>query len=152
MVYIIGSGPIEMIGNIIDSIEKDKEIFRNNRDQMALDSCRLILGEIQRDPNKDISDENVTKILISLRKMTLKNPKPDVLLLQMIDTYIPPPLSDQEVAEWFTSAYTAEFIKSQGKAAYRLIGEAKKYYGDKEFNSDIIKTIIDGILNEESDS
>lgn len=148
MVYIIGSNPIDLVGSIIDNIEKDKNVFRINRDNLALDSCRLILGEIQRDPNKDTSDENVTKILRNLRKQTLKHPTPDMLLIQMIDTYISPPVADEEVIDWIIMYVSNDEIREMGKRAYSIIGKAKAHFDGREINTDIIKEYIDGVLNE----
>lgn len=157
MVYIIGSGPSEDSGDIIDTLEKDRDLFRKNGDQNGLYVTGLILGEIQRDPNKNTSNENVTKILSQLRKWTMKaiestdddweNPSKDYLIIQMIDTYIPPPVSDIEVESWLTSSYSDDMILQMGKGAYRIIGEAKKHFGGREINSNVIKSIIDGVLN-----
>lgn len=158
MVYIIGSGPIEDKGNIKDTLDKDRDLFRLNGDQNGLYVTGIIIGEIQRDPKKDYSDENITKILKVLRKMTMKaiastpddpdNPNKDHLIVQMIDTYIPPPVSDVEVEAWLTSSYSDDMLRQMGKGAYRVIGEAKKYFDGREINSDVIKNIIDGVLNE----
>jgi uncharacterized protein YqeY len=149
MVYIIGSGPVEVIGDIIQTIQNDKNVFRKNRDNNALDRCRLILGEIQRDPNKDTSDENIIKILRQLRKQTLKHPEPDILLVQMIDTYIPPPVSDDEVKSWLYSAgYTQDVIRGMGKKAYSIIGEAKRHFNGRDFNVNVIKFIIDDVIDD----
>jgi len=152
MAYIIGSGPIEIIGDIIQSIQKDKDVFRKNRDTNALNRCRVILGEIQRDPNKDTSDENIIKILRRLRKQTMKHPKPDILLIELIDTYIPPPVSDDEIKGWLYSAgYSQDIIKEMGKKAYSIISEAKNHFDGRYFNVTIIKNMIDEVLNDSSD-
>lgn len=158
MVYIIGSGPIENKGNIKETLDLDRELFRKNGDTNGLYVTGIILGEIQRDPKKNYSDENITKILTSLRKSTMKsisvtpddpdNPNKDHLIIQMIDTYIPPPVSDVEVESWLTSSYSDDIIRGMGKGAYRIIGEAKKFFDGREINSDVIKNIIDGVLNE----
>lgn len=148
MVYIIGeSCPNIGDGDIMSRIEFDKKNFLLNGDKAGLSSCRLILGEIQRDPNKNYSDENVTKILRSLRKMTLKNPVPDTLLISLIDTYVPGPVSDAELFAWMSSSGFADHsVKEMGKKAYSIIGLAKKFFGDREINSDGLKKHIDGIL------
>ncbi len=148
MVYIIGeSCPVEVGGDIIGRINVDKKNFIMNGDKMGLSACRIILGEIQRDPNKNYTDENVTKILRGLRKMTLKNPVPDTLLIALIDTYIPGPVSDVELYAWMSSSGFADHkIKEMGKKAYSIIGMAKKFFGDREINSDGLKGHIDGVL------
>ena len=132
----------------------------------------MILGEVQRDPNKDTSDENVTQILRKLRKVTVKlqdTVKPqepnylagvsadelfadedinlDFLIIQLIDTYIPPPVSDVEVLSWLGSSYSTDMIREMGKGAFRIIGEAKKYFGDRDFDTDCLKTAIEEALN-----
>lgn len=151
MVYIIGeSCPAEIGGDIMNRINYDKKNFLLNGDKMGLSSCRIIIGEIQRDPNKDYSNENVTKILRGLRKMTLKNPVPDNLLISLIDTYIPGPVADVELYAWVgSSGYSVDRIREMGKKAYSIIGMAKKFFGDREINSDGLKDYIDTSLNQE---
>ena len=148
MVYIIGEKPELMGMTIIDKLDEDKHLFLKNGDKNGISVCRVLIGEIQRDPDKDYSDDNVTKILRMVRKQTMKNPKIDYLMLQLIDTYIEPMVSDVEIEAWMTSCgYDEEFIHYLGKKAYRLIGEAKKHFKDKDFNSDHIKNIIDEAID-----
>lgn len=160
MVYIIGSGPIDKKEGIKEILDNDRDLFRKNGDQNGLYVTGLLIGEIQRDPKKDYSDENITKILIGLRKTTMKlieitpddpdNPNRDHLIIQMIDTYIPPPVSDIDVYAWLTSNYSTDQIRSMGRGAFRIIGQAKKEFAGREFNSTVISDKINEILNEES--
>ena len=150
MVYIIGQG--NDIGhdgvNIMLKIQEDKKNFIMNGDKPGTSAIRVVLGEIQRDPDKDYSDENITKILRILRRQTLKNPEVDHLMLSLIDTYIEPMVSDVEVDAWMqTAGYTYSSIIKMGKSAFRIIGEAKKHFTGRDFNSDHIKNIIEEVLS-----
>lgn len=149
MAYIIGQSlPDTSSGLITDKIESDKINFLRNGDKVGLGSCKLILGEIQRDPNKNYSNENVTKILQILRKTTLKNPVIDGVLVNLIDTYIPSPVSDTEVKQWLNAmGFTTEKIKEMGKKAFSIIGMCKKHFNNREINTEMIKNIIDGSDN-----
>jgi uncharacterized protein YqeY len=146
MVYIIDVGPVEKKEGIIHIIEEDRNNFMRSGDKLGLDKSRLILGEIQRDPNKDTSDKNVSKILKQIRKQSLKHPEPDMLLISLIDTYIDPPVSDDELLEWVDATIGKENIKKLGKKAFKIIGNAKKHFGEREINSNALKDYIDSIL------
>lgn len=147
MVYIIGSLPIEKKEGIINQIREDCKIFLKNGDSLGANKCRLLLGEIQRDPNKDDSDQNVTKILKKIRKQTLKNKyENDSILVELIDTYIPTPISDKEVVEWVEMRFPDDVIKEMGKKrAFNIIGEAKRHF-DGDINVDCIKSKIMSVL------
>lgn len=152
MVYIIGQSDVDFsknLGNIMATITTDKENFMLNGDKNGLSVLRVILGEIQRDPNKDYSNENVTKILRVLRKQTMKCPIVDHLMLNLIDTYVGNMVSNEEVEAWLDKCgYDEEFVHNLGKKAYRLIGEAKKHFDGQDFSSDHLKNLIDEVLND----
>ena len=150
MVYIIGETvDLGRDGkSIIDNLKDDRRNFQLNGDKLGISACQVILGEIQRDPNKDYSDKNATAILRKLRTMTMKNPEPDFFIIELINTYIPPPVSDVEVKKWMeSSGYTSDAIASMGRGAYRIIGEAKNHFEGRDINADVVKNIIDTVLN-----
>lgn len=128
--------------DIFDTLNNDKKNFIANGDKNGLSACRVILGEIQRDPSKDYSNKNITKILRTLRSVTMKNPEVDFLLVELINTYIPAPISDADVELWLWDHYNIEEIQAMGKNAFKIIGETKRHFKDKDFNATIIKDII----------
>jgi hypothetical protein len=135
-----------MMGKLFERIEADRNVFLKNRDGIALATCKVIIGEIHRDPNKDRSDKNVLKILKSLRKMTLKSPIDDPLLVNMIDNYLPDFISDIDVVQWVKDNNTYDDIVEMDKRAYSIIGKAKQHYKDNEINSGCVKNFIDDVL------
>ncbi len=136
MVYIIGTETTP-IDNILNAIKEDMHTFRGNGDFLGLNKCQLILGEIQRDPNKDYSNENVTEILKRLRKITLNSPEKDTLLVELIDTYIPPPVSDIEALAWLKDNYSTDEMN------LALIGECKKFFGNRDVNAQPLREYIE---------
>jgi len=137
-----------MSNEIFKRIEVDRLSFQKNKDILALGTCKVILGEIHRDPDKDRSDTNVILILKSLRKMTLKSPISDPLLIDMVDSYIPAPVSDMTVIKWVKSMYSYQDIVSMGSKAYSIIGQTKRHYGDIDINSSCVKKLIDDTLKD----
>ena len=134
---------------IMDKLNEDKRNFILNGDKLGTSSCRLLIGEIQRDPKKDDSDDNIEKILRNVRSMTMKNPIVDHFLIELINTYIPPHISDNEIKLWMENQnYNDETIAVMGKSAYRIIGEAQRHFIDRDINSDYIKNIIEGVIND----
>lgn len=150
MVYIISQNDAALRNiDIMDTITTDKENFMLNGDKNGLSVLRVVLGEIQRDPDKDYSNENVVKILRALRKQTMKNPIADYLMIDLIDTYIGSMISNEEVEAWLDRCgYDNIFILNLGKKAYRIIGEAKKHFDGQDFSSDHLKNLIDEVLND----
>ncbi len=149
MVYIIGEA-VHDLDDIIGRIREDKTNFLKNGDKAGSSVASVILGEVQRDPKKDYSDENITKILRGLRKMTLKSPEVDHLLIALVDTYIPPPVSDGDAMNWlFLNGYDKDTIKAMGKRAYSIMGMMKKAFDGREFNTSAIKDLIDEAIGED---
>jgi len=142
MVYIVGEDNFTPKENIYQCIIHDKNVFLRNHDVNALECIRVILGEIQRTPDKDYSDENVTKILKSLRKMCLKSPIKDELLVHIIDTYLPSLVDDKTMLKYVYDNYTVDEIKAMGNSAFRIIGETKKHFAPREINVDLLKEEI----------
>jgi uncharacterized protein YqeY len=122
-------------------------------DKLGLEKARLLLGEIQRDPNKDVSDANVTNILKRVRRQSLKHPEPDMFLISLIDTYIEPPVSDDELIEWVKETIGDDAIRELAKdnvnKAFSVIGTAKKHFGDREINTNALKEYIISLTTEE---
>lgn len=141
-VYIIGEVVPDQGKDIYQKVMHDVTTFRKSGDTLGLGKAQLVLGEIQRDPKKDYSDENILKLLKVLRKNTLKAQDNDTFLIQLIDTYIPPPVSDEEVKNWFTDHYDKDDVQAMGKKSMSIIGIAKKYFGDRDINSESLKSLI----------
>ena len=131
---------------IFESIKKDKDMFLRNRDMIALRTVRIIIGEIQRDPNKDYSDKNVTIILKKLRKMSLKNLVKDSLLIDMIDQYAFSVVSDIDVIEWIRSEFSYDAIVKAGVKKYFIIGIAKKHFVGEDINCIVVRDFLDDVV------
>jgi uncharacterized protein YqeY len=132
---------------IYDEIKSDIKTFMNNRDQKSLSSLRVILGELQRNPDKDYSDKSVLKQLKTLRKITLKSPDPDYLIVSLIDTYIPEPVTTPEIKEWLkVNGYNKDSI-SKLKNPMMLIGIINKSFTDRDVDGKVVKNLITDIMN-----
>lgn len=131
---------------LYEEIKKDLNIFRMNRDELSTNMARVLLGEIQRDPKKDYSDENIIKIMRSIRKIQAKQKQPDYALISLIETYLPLPLSSVEIIKWLDdNGYDkAEILKL--KNPMQLIGMITKAFSDREVYGDLVKDILDNIL------
>jgi hypothetical protein len=133
---------------IYNEIKKDLTSFVKNGDTKLRDLCKVILGEVQRDPKKDYTDKNIIRILKTLRKITLKNTNPDPLMISMIETYLPGIVSDIECIQYVKGNYTYSDIIKLDKKAFSIIGNTKKHFAPKEINSVVIKKFITEVLAE----
>jgi len=134
--------------SIYDQIKEDLIIFRKNRDNKSLDSLRIVLGELQRNPNKDYSDKSVLAQLKTIRKVTLKTTKPDYLIVSIVENYLPDPVTKPEIREWLkNNGYNKETI-SMLKNPMSLIGIIKGTFHDRDIDGNMMKSLINDIIND----
>lgn len=134
---------------IYNQIKYDLKVFRANRDSALLNGVRFIMGEVQRDPDKDYSDKSIQTKLKAVRKGLLKAPTVDHVVVDLIDTYIPMPVSSIEVVHWLeVRGYDAEKLNNLPNP-YVIIGQLKPVFGGRDIDGSMVKTIIDKIINGE---
>lgn len=137
----------EKLDELYKRIRDDFDVFRKNRDIPSLGAVRFIIGEIQRDPNKDYSNSNVKKMLKSIRKNMTKSPEPDHLVMSLVDTYVGHPVASGEVIDWLRdNGYDKETVMSQSNP-FAIIGILKKAFGDRELDGNMVKDILAKIIS-----
>jgi len=111
---------------------QDKEMKR-------LNAIRLIVSEIQRDPNKDYSDAKILVRLQTLTKMTKDSPILDTVLLGVIDEFVPP-VSEAELLEC-----VAGIDFSALKNKMQAMGIVKKHFTGRAVDSQVLQSMIKAV-------
>lgn len=107
---------------IYDNIKNDLILATRNRDILKLSTLKVLLGEIQRKPDKDYNDEHVVSViqkylknLKELNSADVKNEE-DVLL-----KYLPNKTSKEDVFNYLSKLNIKEFNN-------KLVGDIIKYF------------------------
>jgi len=101
-----------------------------------LTDLRVILGEIQRAPTKNLPDDEVIKILKRLEKTTMEMGN-DEEFLQMLRSYIPEMVGAEEIRAWIEE--NIDFLQLKNKL--QAVGITKKYFGETAVGQ-LIKDIV----------
>lgn len=121
---------------LYDNLHSAMKHSMKNKETERLSSIRIIISEVQRDPNKDYSDSKVLAVLASLIKITNKNPTPDKMLLATIDSFMPA-VSEDNIKAFIA---TIDFTKLKNKMA--AIGLVKKEFAGKAVDSEMVQRIL----------
>lgn len=105
------------------------------------DSLKVIIGEMQRQPTKILSDDQVIAILKKLVKyeeerISKTNEKLSIYL-EILQSYLPKQISKEEVETWINSNIDFSSLKNKNQA----IGIVCKHFGSAVDGS-IVKSII----------
>jgi uncharacterized protein YqeY len=91
--------------NLQSQMKKDLSAAIKAKDEKKKDALRVILGEFGRLDKKEISDDEVVKILIKLMKaekevLEQKGEAADSEFIKVIETYLPKMATEDEIAAW----------------------------------------------------
>ena len=124
---------------LYDKIKEMMKVSMKAKDKETLGAVRIIKAEIDRDPNKDYSDENVIAIMNRLNKMTEKHPTPDKVLLGVINGLLPT-VSEDEIKH-FVKAIDFSKLKNKMQA----MGIVKNHFKGKMVDSKMLQELIKGM-------
>ena len=130
---------------ILEQIQYDLHGAVTTQDNDKRDDLRLLLGEIQRSPNKLEHDVDIIAIMKSLKKVseTMFEHTFEPRLLDFIDVlkdYLPKPISESEIENWMRTNIDFGALKNIKQA----IGITTKHFGgvDGKIVNDILNKII----------
>ena len=95
---------------IQQQIKKDLMGAMKAKDEDKKSTLRVIMGEFARADSKELSDDEVIKVLkklIKSEKETLaqKGSDEDTAFIQIIETYLPQMASEDEIVAWVNGQY-----------------------------------------------
>lgn len=125
----------EKIYTDLQSAIKDKQ----SRDKVS--SLRVIVGELQRMSRKELSDEEVTKVLRKLSKFEkeriLTSHSESTEYLEIIESYIPKSVSPEVIEDWIRSNIDFSAFKNKMQAMRPILN----HFGATT-DGNIVKTIL----------
>jgi len=128
--------------NLQRQIKKDLTAAIKARDEKKKDALRVILGEFDRLDKKELSDDEIIKILKKLMKseretLEQKGEGEDSEFIKVIENYLPKMATEDEIAAWINR--NIDF--SQFKNKIQAMGLIMKHFGASA-EGNLVKKII----------
>ena len=116
--------------NLQKQIKKDLTAAIKAKDVQRKDTLRVILGEFARLDNKELSNDEVVKILKKLLKsekevLKHKGQGTESAFIGIVETYLPKMASEAEIHEWIK--HNIDF--GQFKNKMQAMGSIMKHFG-----------------------
>ena len=127
-----------MENNLFSTLKSDSIKYRKENKEFS-DILKIVISEVQRDPNKNYSDEKVfsviRKMIKDLKTMN-KYGKNSNKEIKFLETYLPKQFSKKRIKEEINKI---DMTKLKNKFA--VIGILKKKFGDS-INPELVKEIL----------
>jgi len=113
-----------------EQIKKDLTLAMKDRDEGKRDALRVILGEFGRLEKKELSDDEVIKVMKKLLKserdvLEKGGASDDSVFIQIIEHYLPKMATDEEIIAWIN--LNIDFSKFKNKM--QAMGAIMKHFG-----------------------
>jgi uncharacterized protein len=128
--------------NLQSQMKKDLSAAIKAKDEKKKDALRVILGEFGRLDKKELSDDEVVKILKKLMKtekevLEQKGETADSEFIKVIENYLPKMATEEEITAWIHQ--NIDF--SQFKNKMQAMGIIMKHFGAAA-DGNFVKKII----------
>ena len=128
--------------NLQNQMKKDLSAAIKAKDEKKKDALRVILGEFSRLEKKELSDDEIVKILKKLMKsekevLEHKGDAADSEFIKVIENYLPKMATEEEITEWIHQ--NIDF--SQFKNKMQAMGLIMKHFGATA-DGNFVKKII----------
>ena len=127
---------------IQQQIKKDLMGAMKAKDEEKKSTLRVIMGEFARAESKELSDDEVIKVLkklIKSEKETLaqQGSDEDTPFIQVIETYLPQMALENEIIAWVND----NIDLSQFKSKMQAMGPIRKHFGTRA-DGNAVKAIL----------
>ena len=128
--------------NLQKQIKSDLTAAMKAKDEEKKDELRVILGEFGRLDKKELSDDEVVKILKKLIKsekemLEKKGDDADSIFIKVIENYLPKMATQEEITHWIEQ--NVDF--SEFKNKMQAMGLIMKHFGSTADGNEV-KTIL----------
>jgi uncharacterized protein YqeY len=128
---------------MIEKLKQLKNEARKNGDAVLLRNTTLVIGELDRQIEKDLDNEQIMKIIKKLRKSEAESlgfqDKETSSLLQFLDSYLPKQVTPEEISAWMEENVDFDSLRNKMQA----VGIIMKHFGQDADG----KMVKDAILN-----
>lgn len=123
-------------------IKQDLTAAIKAKEEKRKEALRVIIGEFGRSKKKELSDDEVSKILIKLMKsekelLEKKGDDTDSEFISVIETYLPKMASNEEITEWIK--HNVDF--SEFKNKMQAMGSIMKHFGTSA-DGNVVREIL----------
>jgi uncharacterized protein YqeY len=128
-----------------EKIKKDLVVAMKAKDEERKEAIRVIIGEFGRAAKKELSDDEVIKILKKLLKsekdlLEKRGDEKDTEFIHTIEDYLPQMASDEEIRTWIEENIDFSNFKNKMQA----MGSIMKHFGSAADGSRV-KVILEGM-------
>ena len=128
--------------NLQRQMKKDLSAAIKAKDEKKKDALRVILGEFGRLDKKEISDDEIVKILKKLMKsekevLEQKGETADSEFIKVIENYLPKMATEEEISAWIHQNIDFSQFKNKMQAMSLIM----KHFGATA-DGNFVKTII----------
>ncbi len=125
-----------------EQIKKDLTLAMKARDEGKRDALRVILGEFGRLEKKELSDDEVIKVMKKLLKserdvLEKGGASDDSVFIQIIEHYLPKMATDEEIIAWIN--LNIDFSKFKNKM--QAMGAIMKHFGTQADGNAVKKNL-----------
>jgi uncharacterized protein YqeY len=129
--------------NLQKQIKNDLTTAIKAKDQEKKDTLRVILGEFGRLNKKELSDDEVVKILKKLIKsekemLDKKGDETDSIFIRVIENYLPKMATQAEITNWIEQ--NVDF--SEFKNKMQAMGLIMKHFGATADGNEVKKILL----------
>lgn len=134
------------MSSLYDTIRSDMHKAYKQGYADTANTLKVLLSDIQRDPNKDYSDEKVLKVIkqtIKLANEAYKNGMVEAkATIQLLSTYLPKQVSEEIIRQVIEKI---DFSKLKNK--YQAVGLIMAQFPDGTVDGTVVKQLIDNKFN-----
>ncbi|MBW1726910.1 MAG: GatB/YqeY domain-containing protein [Deltaproteobacteria bacterium] len=129
--------------NLQKKIKSDLTAAMKAKDEKKKDALRVILGEFGRLDKKELSDDEVVKILKKLIKsekemLEKKGDDADSIFIRVIEDYLPKMATQEEITHWIEQ--NVDF--SEFKNKMQAMGLIMKHFGSTADGNEVKKILL----------
>ena len=130
--------------NLQKQIKSDLTAAIKAKDEEKKDTLRVILGEFSRLDKKELSDDEVVKILKKLIKsekemLEKKGDETDSIFISVIENYLPKMATQAEIANWIEQHVDFSEFKNKMQA----MGLIMKHFGARADGNAVKKILLE---------
>ncbi len=96
-----------IIMSLQTQITADLKTAMKNKNRVKTDAVRVLIGEFQRQPDKQLSDQQVAgiikKLIKSEKELLAASGREDSGFIEVLEGYLPQQASEEEIREWITA-------------------------------------------------
>jgi len=123
------------------SITAELQASIKNRDTARTGAVRILIGEFQRQPEKELSDEQVIgiikKLVKSERELLAASGKKTSDFIDVMEGYLPKQASEDEIREWIQENVDFSIFNNKMQAMKPIIA----HFGSS-VDGNVVKTIL----------